>query len=56
LSPNKGNTLPEKVANLEKQLIIQALHESNGNQSEAARKLGLTERNLRYKMQKYSLK
>ncbi len=52
----EGDTLPEKVVNLEKQLMLDALRDSRGNQSEAARKLGLTERNFRYKMQKYGLK
>jgi len=46
-------TLPELVADLEKTLIRQALLESKGNQSEAARTLGVTERNLRYKIKKY---
>ncbi len=46
----------EKIEQFEKDLIIQALKESHFNQSEAARKLEISERNLRYKMQKYGLK
>ncbi|MEW6236339.1 MAG: sigma-54 dependent transcriptional regulator [Candidatus Omnitrophota bacterium] len=46
-------SLPELVADLEKTLIRQALLEAKGNQSEAARALGVTERNLRYKIKKY---
>ncbi|RJP20325.1 MAG: sigma-54-dependent Fis family transcriptional regulator [Candidatus Omnitrophota bacterium] len=46
-------TLPELVADLEKTLIQQALLKSDGNQSQAARSLGITERNLRYKLKKY---
>ena len=37
-------------------MIGQALTTANGNQSQAARELGLTERNLRYKMKKYEMK
>lgn len=47
-------SLPEMVEDLEKTLIRQALLQANGNQSQAARLLGITERNLRYKRQKYS--
>jgi len=49
-------TLIEQVEALEKKLIYDALSSSNGNQSQAGRMLGLTERNLRYKMQKYGIK
>ncbi len=50
-----GKSLPDTVADLEKTLIRQALLEAHGNQSEAARALGLTERNLRYKLKKYHM-
>ena len=46
----------EKVEAFEKDLIVQALEKSGYNQSKAARALGLSERNLRYKMNKYGLK
>lgn len=49
-------TLTEQVEELEKKLIYDALSKTNGNQSQAGRMLGLTERNLRYKMQKYGIK
>jgi len=49
-------TLVEHVEELEKKLIYDALSKANGNQSQAGRMLGLTERNLRYKMQKYNIK
>lgn len=49
-------SLPRQVEALEKQLITNALRQSEGNQSQAARLLGITERNLRYKIRKYSLK
>ena len=53
---NEETTLIEQVEELEKKLIFDALTKSNGNQSQAGRLLGLTERNLRYKMQKYGIK
>ncbi len=49
-------TLTQQVEELEKKLIYDALSKANGNQSQAGRMLGLTERNLRYKMQKYGIK
>ena len=49
----ENRTLIEQVEELEKKLIYDALSNANGNQSLAGRMLGLTERNLRYKMQKY---
>jgi len=49
-------TLTEQVEALEKRLIYDALKESNGNQTKAGKLLGITERNLRYKLQKYEIK
>ena len=49
-------SLIDQVEELEKKLIFDALSSANGNQSQAGRILGLTERNLRYKMQKYGIK
>ncbi|MBT8387865.1 MAG: sigma-54 dependent transcriptional regulator [Ignavibacteria bacterium] len=51
-----GGTLVEQVETLEKKLIYDALAEVNGNQTRAGKLLGLTERNLRYKMKKYDIK
>lgn len=48
-------SLPEQLEALEKRLIRQALEESGGVQTKAAEKLGISERVLRYKIQKYSL-
>lgn len=53
---NENATLIDQVEELEKKLIYDALTKANGNQSQAGRILGLTERNLRYKMQKYGIK
>jgi len=50
------NTLADQVEALEKKLIYDALDKSNGNQTLAAKMLGLTERNIRYKIQKYEIK
>ena len=49
-------TLAEVVEALEKKLITTALAKSGGNQTQAGKLLGLTERNLRYKLQKYGIK
>ena len=46
----------QKVESFEKDLIVHALKFANFNQSKAARSLGLSERNLRYKMEKYGVK
>ncbi len=43
------------VAELEKREIRKALDESGGNQSGAARILGISERKLRYKLKKYQM-
>ncbi|MFC1543482.1 sigma-54-dependent transcriptional regulator [Candidatus Neomarinimicrobiota bacterium] len=48
--------LTDAVANLERDLIARTLVESGNNQSECARRLGISERVLRYKLQKYSLR
>lgn len=48
--------LKDSVGGLEVDLIKKTLSDSNGNQSECARRLGVSERVLRYKLQKYKLK
>jgi DNA-binding NtrC family response regulator len=52
--PTEGG-LEAQVAALEISLIQSALENRNGNQSAAARDLGITERNIRYKMKKYNI-
>lgn len=52
----EGNSLPEKVECLERKLVNEALHQSKGNQSAAAKLLGISERNLRYRLEKWGLK
>jgi two-component system NtrC family response regulator len=53
---SEEGTLTEQVEALEKQLIFDALQQSEGNQTKAGKLLGLTERNLRYKLKKYGIK
>jgi len=48
--------LDEAVARLEMQLIRRSLEKHHGNQTRAAEELGISERKLRYKMEKYGLK
>ena len=43
------------VGNYERQLIIEALKDSRGNQSEAARRLGTTKRVVQYKIQRLDI-
>jgi two-component system NtrC family response regulator len=48
--------LPGKVERLEKELVLEALRQNDGNQSRAAGQLGLSERNLRYRLKKWGVK
>ncbi len=56
LRPGSRTSLPEMVEGIERDAIVKALRESDWVQVEAARTLGITERNLRYKMKKYGIK
>jgi len=49
-------TLPQQIETLERALIQDALKQSEGVQTRAAEILGISERNLRYKIQKLGLK
>ena len=48
--------LKDSIEELEKQMILKALEESDNHQTKAAGILGISERMLRYKMKKYGLK
>jgi transcriptional regulator with GAF, ATPase, and Fis domain len=48
--------IKRKKAMYEKEMILAALHKHNWNQSSAARELGVTEKAVRYKMQKLNIK
>lgn len=49
-------SLKAKIIEIEKEEIIRALMESNWIMSRAARKLGITERMISYKIKKYGIK
>jgi two-component system NtrC family response regulator len=54
--PDQRNaTFVERVGQFERKLIAEALAQSGGVQTQAARALGMSERHLRYKLKKYSL-
>jgi two-component system NtrC family response regulator len=50
-----GDTLTEQLAALEKRLIANALRAADGVQVRAAKALGISERHLRYRLQKHGL-
>jgi two-component system NtrC family response regulator len=52
----KAKTLPESLEEIERDLIINALHQYQGVQTRAAESLGISERVLRYKIKKYNIK
>ena len=49
-------SLKDRVKEIEKEEIINALKECNWIMSRAARKLGITERMIGYKIKKYQIK
>ncbi len=51
----KGGSLEKMVASYEKELIVEALKQSRGNQSDAARRLKTTKRVIQYKVIKYKI-
>ncbi len=52
--PDEGN-LDDQIAELERRRILAALEATGGNRTEAARRLGITFRSLRYRMAKLDL-
>ncbi|MFZ5722052.1 MAG: sigma-54-dependent transcriptional regulator [Pseudomonadota bacterium] len=50
-----GETLEDYLQRIEKDMILKALHETRWNRTAAARKLGMTFRSLRYRLQKLGL-
>ena len=52
---NNNNSLKDAVENLEKQMIINVLDETGWNQTQAAKKLGLSRQGLIKKIQRYKL-
>jgi DNA-binding NtrC family response regulator len=53
--PDKAMSLEAMVGEIERQAILNALHETKGVITEAAEKLGTTRRVLRYKMDKLGI-
>jgi two-component system NtrC family response regulator len=53
---NKRQSLTEEVERLEKEMVFETLRQHNGNQSKAAKHLGISERNLRYRLKKWGIK
>ena len=51
--PGLERGLPARVAALERRAICEALAAEDGNQTQAARRLAISERALRYKLKKY---
>jgi transcriptional regulator with PAS, ATPase and Fis domain len=51
----RGRTLATVVEELEQRMIGESLNRSGGNQTAAARDLGLTEQSLRYRLRKYAM-
>jgi transcriptional regulator with PAS, ATPase and Fis domain len=48
--------LPESLEEIERDFIVNALHQHQGIQTKAAESLGISERVLRYKMKKYKIR
>ncbi len=48
-------TLPDRIDRVCRQAIVEALHETRGNCSEAARRLGMSARQLRYRIAKLGI-
>jgi DNA-binding NtrC family response regulator len=54
-APPSTRDLRGTLERLEKEIVLEALRVNGGNQSQAARDLGLSERNLRYRLQKWKV-
>jgi len=51
-----SSTLPARIEQIEEEMILDALRAHSGNQSQAARQLGISERNLRCRLKKWRIK
>lgn len=51
-----SGSLKHKVEDLEREEILNALRECNGVMARAARRLGITERMIGYKVRKYGIR
>ncbi len=52
----RSGPLEERLASLEREMILEALSKANWVQTRAAELLGISERVLRYKMAKHGIK
>jgi two-component system NtrC family response regulator len=52
----KPRSLPDSLEEIERDLIVKALHQHQGVQTRAAESLGISERVLRYKIKKYGIR
>jgi two-component system NtrC family response regulator len=52
----EDDPLPTKLEIIEKKLVTEALRQTDGNQSQAARLLGISEKNIRDRLKKWGLK
>ena len=50
------DSLKEKIRDIEREEIVKALKECNWVMAKAARKLGITERMIGYKIKKYGIR
>ena len=55
-SGKKEKSLPESLEEIERDSILNALHQCQGVQTKAAESLGISERVLRYKIKKYQIR
>jgi DNA-binding NtrC family response regulator len=53
---NLDDSYEEKLQTFERQMIKEALDQTDGNQSAAARKLGMSERHIRSRMERLGMK
>ncbi len=54
-APSEGQTLDDRLEEMERQRIIEALKECHGIQAQAAKRLGIAERSLWYRVKKYGI-
>ena len=52
----QGYSIPKSIAQIERQLIVDAIAACKGNKSKAAKLLEISERSLWYKLEQYQLK
>jgi DNA-binding NtrC family response regulator len=56
INADENSSLPDQVDNLEKMLVLKALKKTNNNQLQASKILRISERNLRYRLEKWGMK